>query len=332
MEEKHQIAAALPMMDFKATNLAKEWKTWHTKFKIFLRASNLETEPDKRKVALLLHHLGSQSLEIFNSFDMDIDTVTYEDLVRMLGSHFTPKANIVMERHRFFTCKQQDNQTIDEYVTILRNLSLNCEFGDLKNDLVRDIFICGLSQKHYNIKERLLTEDKINLEKSIEIANNIVLAKSNAAMLQEDGFMEGSINAMSKKSGRMYGYNSNNTKSESGKCKKCGQSHKYNCPAEGAKCFKCGKLNHFARVCINRRKFVKQMQAEEEANDGDDDDQNSDLFVGVLNKRGKSSTEWNVHAVINDKMIQCQVDTGAQANIMSVDTAGMLKIKDKLKK
>lgn len=99
MEEKNSknqtFAAALLTMDFKASNLAKEWKTWLTKFKIFLRASNLESETDKRKVALLLNHLGSQSLEIFNSFDVDIDTVKYEDLVRMLGSHFTPKAQIL---------------------------------------------------------------------------------------------------------------------------------------------------------------------------------------------------------------------------------------------
>lgn len=63
----------------------------------------------------------------------------------MLGSHFTQKANIVMERHRFFTWKQQDGQNIDEYATILKSLSSNCEFGNMRYDLVRDIFICGYS-------------------------------------------------------------------------------------------------------------------------------------------------------------------------------------------
>ena len=52
-------AATLQPMNLRAPNLAKECKMWHTQFKIFLRASDLESQPDTRKVALMLHHLGS---------------------------------------------------------------------------------------------------------------------------------------------------------------------------------------------------------------------------------------------------------------------------------
>lgn len=65
-------------------------------------------------------------------------------------------------------------------------------------------------------------------------------------------------------------------------------------------------------------------------NEGEDGD--IDLFVGVVNQRGKSSTERNVGVMVNQRMIQCQIETGAQANIMSAGTAEILKIQDKLKK
>lgn len=262
-------AASLQSMNFKAPDIAKEWKTWHTKFKIFLRASNLESQTDQRKVALLLHHLGAQALDVFNSFDMDIDAVKYTDLVKKLDSYFTPQINIVMERYKFFTYKQREEQSVDEYVTALKNLSLSCEFGSLRNDLVRDIFICGLSAKMGNVRERLLTEDNIKLDRAVSITKNMVMAKENASVFQQDGGLEGVVSVVTKtnNSSRYQGnYNNSNSKNSSnnsnyssnnkpnnGNCKRCGQVHRAKCPADGAKCYECGKMNHFARMCIFKK-------------------------------------------------------------------------------
>lgn len=332
----HFFAASLRPMNFKSPNLAKEWKTWHTKFKIFLRASNLESQSDQRKVALLLHHLGSESLDVFNSFDMDIDLVKYVDLVNKMDTFFTPQVNIVMERYKFFSCKQHEDQSIDEYVTVLKNLSLNCEFGGLREELVRDIFICGLSSKMSNVRERLLTDGNIKLEKSITIAKNMIMAKENATILQQDGGLDGVVNAVTRKAtGIRYQSNYNNNSSSrssninnynNGSCKRCGQSHKNKCPADGVKCHECGRMNHFARMCFSKNKFVKQVYADNESGEEEDD-----LFIGVVSKEAKVATEWNVEVTVNKKKIVCQIDTGAQANILSSETADMLKIKDILK-
>lgn len=92
-------ATTLSPINLKAANLAKEWKMWYTQFKIFMTASNLETQTDRRKVALLLHHLGGECLEIFYSFNEDIDSIGYQYLVDKFGKFFIPKVNIAMERH-----------------------------------------------------------------------------------------------------------------------------------------------------------------------------------------------------------------------------------------
>lgn len=104
--------STLPQINLKATNMAREWRMWHTQFKIFIRASNLEDASDQRKVALLLHHLGSGALDIFYSFNTDVDTVQYADLVSKFESYFIPKVNIAMETHNFLCANSNQNRRL----------------------------------------------------------------------------------------------------------------------------------------------------------------------------------------------------------------------------
>lgn len=122
------VTTSLEPLDAKAPNLSLEWKNWSLKFKIFMRASALESQSDARKVALLLHHIGSQSLHIVNSFNVNIDSIKYVELWQKLESYFVPKANIAMLRHKFFTRKQMSGENITQYATELQNLSIPCEF------------------------------------------------------------------------------------------------------------------------------------------------------------------------------------------------------------
>ena len=77
------------------------WKIWYTLFQMYLRANNLE-ELDKRKVAILLHLMGPNCLSIFHSFNENINTVMYKELVEKFNAYFLPKINITMERHNIF--------------------------------------------------------------------------------------------------------------------------------------------------------------------------------------------------------------------------------------
>lgn len=335
-------STSLNPINLKATNLSREWKLWYTQFKLFMRASNLESQPDQRKVALLLHHLGGNSLDIFNSFNEDVDVITYNELVIKLENYFTPKVNIAMERHNFFTCKQQNGQTIDEYVTVLKNQSLNCSFGNLREHLVRDIFTCGLLPQFGNIREKLLAEGGISLDKAVEVAKNMILAKENSNKLHQMLEVDTMVNAINKS-----GYKTTTYKQSTTICKKCGQKHKNKCPAEGAKCFKCGKINHFAKMCFSTYKMVKHVFVDDGVGGfgsvgdfggvggfagvggcagGGEEREGENFFVGALTSAG--SVEWNIEVKNENTLFKCQVDTGAQVNIISKNTAKLLNVKD----
>ncbi|XP_036317851.1 uncharacterized protein LOC118732852 [Rhagoletis pomonella] len=180
------MATTVTPLDLKATNLSLAWNNWKNSFKIYMRAAGLEQETDQQKVALLLHHIGPDSLLVFNSFNYDIDTVGYDELLKSFNDYFVPKVNVVVERYRFFSRKQAEEETIEEFVTVLKNLSLSCEFKTLREDLIRDIFVCGLSPRFKSVKERLLSEVDLKLDKAVAIAKNMVLAKENSAELGAD--------------------------------------------------------------------------------------------------------------------------------------------------
>lgn len=128
-EKEVMFASTMLPFNIKAHNVAVEWKNWSKQFKIYLLASNLDLQSDKRKVALLLHNMGPQCLEIFNSFNEDIDSVKYENLLKLFEQHFIPKVNLAMERHTFFTRRQKTEESIVQYATALENLSNTCGFG-----------------------------------------------------------------------------------------------------------------------------------------------------------------------------------------------------------
>ncbi|XP_072377693.1 uncharacterized protein [Diabrotica undecimpunctata] len=152
-------------------NLAHNWGEWSINFKIFLRATGLEEENDARKVALLLHYIGTDARNIYKSFEVKMDTVTFQEVVGKFEKYCNPKKNLTVERHYFLTRVQKDGETIEDFMTSLKNLSLTCELGILKESLVCDIFIFVLNPKYHPIKQKLLQEVDLKIEKVLQTAS-----------------------------------------------------------------------------------------------------------------------------------------------------------------
>lgn len=358
--------STLQHLNLKSSNVAETWRMWKTQFKMYMRASNLESQEDKRRVAILLHHMGPESLQIFSSFNVNEDVVKYDDLVKKFDDYFLPRINIAVERHKFFTRKQKQHESIEEYITVLKNLSLNCNFKDLREELVKDIFICGLTAQRSYIKERLLSEGDIKLFRAIEIAKNMETVKEDASLLQsengdEAAFSVAALNKMNKNNNfKNYSNSNTNYKSNDNSnnnrnnnnynnpqrvCNKCGSVHKERCPAMGVVCHYCQRLNHFAKMCFAKRKANENNKYVKVLEEGEDEH----VFVGVIKTIGnkisavnlKKTQEttaarqlekigekqnWFVDVEASKKSLKCQVDTGAQTNILSVNTIRYLKM------
>lgn len=91
--------------------------------------------------------------------------------------------HITVERYNFLSQRQRDNESIDDYVTALKNLSQSCELGDLQQDLTRDVMICGLTKSLY--KEKLLQEENSTLDKAVQLIKTYELTHTQALALHK---------------------------------------------------------------------------------------------------------------------------------------------------
>lgn len=79
-----------------------------------------------------------------------------------------PKANITYERHIFNTRKQQADEKIDDFITNLKTLADNCDYGQIKDSIIRDVLIIGISNS--KLRENMLREPDLSLQKAIHMA------------------------------------------------------------------------------------------------------------------------------------------------------------------
>lgn len=150
-------ASSIKEMDFKKRDLQLSWEAFKLEFKIFMKATDLDVQADSKEVAVLLLSIGSDGRNIFTSFGIDMEKISLDSLIKRFDSHFSSKRNITMERHNFLSFTQFE-MSMEQYITALKYLSFSCNFKELREDLIKSVFICGIHRRHNDIKEKLLTE------------------------------------------------------------------------------------------------------------------------------------------------------------------------------
>ena len=140
-------------------NIAERWRSWKQELMLYLTATEKEGKDNKIKTSILLHCIGKQGREIYNTFtwSADGDEMKFGKVIEKFDAYCEPRKNLTFIRHKFFTYKQQDGQSFDDFVTELKSKAIQCEFGDLKDQLVKDMIVCGVMDK--KLKERLLREN-----------------------------------------------------------------------------------------------------------------------------------------------------------------------------
>ena len=89
-------------------------------------------------------------------------------LFQKFEDYCLPRKNMIVERRRFFTRNRQHDETIDAYITQLRNLSSTCEFEDAKEGLILYKLVDGIQSN--NIQDTLLRKGSdLTLNKAIDV-------------------------------------------------------------------------------------------------------------------------------------------------------------------
>ena len=118
-----------------------------------------------------------------NLFPKVPEDVTLLEILQVLGDHFTPEKSVIIEHFRFNQRKQNYDEFVRVYIAELRKLSINCEFGDTLNVMLRDRLVCGLSSP--KIQKALLGHKKLTIAQTCDIAVKMELAEENAKVISD---------------------------------------------------------------------------------------------------------------------------------------------------
>lgn len=112
---------------------------------ISLLAANLDSKPESRQVPVLLHVIGEETLEKFNTFGLsEADSKKLSKVLEGFEKYCPPRVNESVDRHIVFARSQQPGESFDWFLTDLKKLSSPCDFGTLRDGLIRDRIISGL--------------------------------------------------------------------------------------------------------------------------------------------------------------------------------------------
>ncbi|XP_054712929.1 uncharacterized protein LOC129222440 [Uloborus diversus] len=258
-------------LDPSSSTADKQWTHWKSTFDNFLE--HIKDVSDTGKMQLLTNYVSP------NVFLYIADSKDFEEAVNSLNALYVKPKNVTYARHRLATRRQLAGESIDQYLSALKQLSKDCNFEAVtadqnKNDYIRDSFIAGLNNSQ--IRQRLLENISISLEGAYNQARSLELAKVQADNYSDADYsttfnqnaacqsssVDGSATNRHDKMNEAFDTLTTTAASISkkGQCYFCGGNrHSRNlCPAKNALCKLCSKRGHFQRVCLSRVVSAKE--------------------------------------------------------------------------
>ena len=155
-------------LNITSGNVSENFKCWKRLFQIYLKASKNDTDDtdDETKVAILLQCAGPDTIKVYDQFQFTTpgDEKKLEQVLAKLEAYCSPLKNEVVASHKFWTMDYYG--PFDTYLTDLRVLAADCNFGALTNRLIRDKLVFVTKG---NLQARLLRETDLTLDKAIKI-------------------------------------------------------------------------------------------------------------------------------------------------------------------
>ena len=308
-----------------APTASKEWSHWFATFENYIEESDPAITDAKRK-KVLVNFLS------FSIYEFISECTTYKQAINTLKNLYVKPKNEVFARFMLLTRKQDENESIDQYLQSLKALSKECNFKavsaeDNRDDLIRDSFINGLISSE--IRKRLLENDTLPLEDAVAKARAIEAGSRHAQYYISHAPPHASTAATTHPTHSrlstssdypdetVMALNRQKTGRKQESCWFCGKSRhpRSECPAREALCQSCKRKGHFAIVCMSKKRTSSAILVSDEA---------SATIIAAnpgLLRRAVARVSLGRGLIAN-----CLVDTGSTCSYVSEEFATLHKI------
>ncbi|KAJ1193371.1 hypothetical protein NDU88_002669 [Pleurodeles waltl] len=274
-----------------------KWKGWLRAFENYIVSIDGKGYSPERKKSLLFGLLGKAGQEVFNSLPVYVNPPgataplnEYQEAVKRLELQYAEECNIMVGRHKFALRKQEEGETIEEYIACLRVLAQDCEFAEMTDTYIRDqvVFYCH-SKK---VQERLLACRNPSLKEVMAIAKaverSMVSSKELASTSQASNvfYVQDRHKHAPKTPDRAASDRGGGRRPLA--CFRCGSrdhlADSRTCPALYKSCSKCRKMGHFAAVC-KAKKYSTGMKVSSVSES--DTDADADIVLSIDDEDGR---------------------------------------------
>ena len=223
----------------------------------------------KKNVAMFISKCDAEIFKLLKALcaPENVADSNYLSLRKLLLDHLAPAPTKFAQRHKFRSGRQQSDESGASFISRLRSLANECEFGTNYNEALLDQILCGL--KDEKLVSELLVKTDLDLETAIREALIREQAEKEAQGMH--GSMSATVNSVkyskhptfkrtvsnpylkkgesSQTDKKQYQpeYRDSNNKSKT-KCNKCGlRGHEADkCEV---RCYKCSGLEHIRSKC-----------------------------------------------------------------------------------
>ena len=287
-----------------------DWPKWIRRFERYRLASGLSSKSEEMQVNALIYYMGDQADDILLSFGLsDEDKKKYNTVKGKFEGHFVIRRNTIYERAKFNQRRQLPGESVDNFITALYGLVEHCEYGALREEMIRDRIVVGIANA--TLAEKLQLDSKLTLETAIAKARESETVKKQQSVVRgENPQIDRVYKKPSTQKGKIPA-----TSFKKDYCTRCGKSpphSKQNCPAKDQTCHRCRRKGHFQSQC--QSKSVVSTVTNEPLQEGEDE-----LFLGTINSTNKQ--EWTVELSLNGVPMTFKIDTGAEVTVIPESAA-----------
>jgi hypothetical protein len=251
---------------------------WEERWNIFLALSTIDEVLDAAarpayQTNQLKSCLSTATLQAVLSAGLTAAQLAdHLEIINLLRTRCNAGRNRHVWRHQFALCFQLRNQSADNWLYNLRDISRKCDFGSdccahCEPTRILGQLISGVADNAVRIK-LLELGNALTLDQALTILRSAETSRLQAASLQQSEHAINAIRRSAYKSSKSptrddkqtrFALDNKSRGRTSAPCRYCGGPQRHGttqCPAFGKICDNCGKDDHFASVCESEPKNV----------------------------------------------------------------------------